>query len=96
MNHRIAMNHRIVSEGGKQPQPWEKLRNQVYLGNDRFVEKAKKETPVTASREEIPTSQSKPRLKAKSIQTYFDQSKMRNEAIEAIFLIGGNTAMAFT
>jgi len=28
----------FVSEGKNQPKPWEQLRNQIYLGSDKFVD----------------------------------------------------------
>ena len=80
---------KFVSEGRKQPKPWEKIRNQVYLGDESFTKKSMKKIANTASRDEIPSIQSKPRPKAKSMQAYVKQSTTRNEAIEKIYLSGG-------
>ena len=82
---------KFVTEGRNQPKPWEELRNQVYLGDESFVERAIKKIPATRSNDEIPNPQSKPRPKAKSMQSYVKQSKTRNEAIEKIFSSGGYT-----
>ena len=57
----------FVSDGKKQPKIWEKLRNQVYLGDDTFIKKSQKRIPQSSGQSEIPSIHSKPRPKAKSI-----------------------------
>ena len=32
----------FIAEGSNQPSPWEKLRNQIYLGSDQFIEAAQR------------------------------------------------------
>jgi hypothetical protein len=46
----------IISEGKGQPSPWEKLRNQVYLGSEEFIEKVQKHLELS----QIPSSQRRP------------------------------------
>jgi len=36
--HSVSIAFTVVSQGKAQPLPWEKLKNQVYLGSDHFVE----------------------------------------------------------
>jgi len=82
---------KFVTEGRNQPKPWETLRNQIYLGDDEFIEGAKEKIPRSASESEIPDIQSRPRLTAKPIKEYETLAKTRNDAILASFASGGYT-----
>ena len=46
---------RFVSEGRNQPSPWRDLRQQVYLGDDAFVEDMQAKIKADASLDEIPS-----------------------------------------
>jgi len=85
----IKKYQQFVTQGKNQPKPWEKLRNQVYLGSESFVERAKKKIPNNIDRRELSAEQSKPRMKAKSLHHYQQKSKSRNKAIQKAFASGG-------
>lgn len=80
---------RFVAEGKNQPSVWESLKNQVYLGNDAFVEKLQNKQSKDTDLSEIPSSQR--RAPAKPISHYKAQSKDRDTAIRVAYSIGGYT-----
>lgn len=47
----------FVSEGKGQPSPWKSLKNQVYLGDDKFVERMLKHLDNDQELTEIPSTQ---------------------------------------
>lgn len=47
----------FVKAGRNQPSPWEKLRNQVYLGSDEFIEHAQCQMTDEQSLDDIPKPQ---------------------------------------
>ncbi len=67
----------VVSKG--QPSPWEGLKNQVYLGNERFVEKMQAKLNVDVDLSEVPLAQK--RSVAKPLDYYTNRYKDRNRAI---------------
>lgn len=79
----------FVAEGKNQPSPWEKLRNQVFLGNDEFVEDMRKLIGGEKELSEIPSSQRRP--KALELSEYEDQAENRNDAIYEAYRSGGYT-----
>jgi REP element-mobilizing transposase RayT len=48
---------RFVEAGKNQPAPWEKLKNQIYLGDDEFVEDMQCKLDPDQSLEDIPRKQ---------------------------------------
>ena len=78
---------RFVSEGKDQPAPWSQLRNQIYLGDEKFVEKMISLLDGDKELSEIPSSQR--RAMPKAISHYEDVSKTRNAAIVAAYKSGG-------
>jgi hypothetical protein len=48
---------KFVSDGKGQPSPWEQLKNQIYLGSDRFVEDMQCKMKTEQSLEDIPKPQ---------------------------------------
>ena len=47
----------FVADGMGQPSPWQNLRDQVYLGSDRFVETTQQQIKDRQPLQEIPTRQ---------------------------------------
>jgi REP-associated tyrosine transposase len=53
----------FVAEGKNQPGPWEKLKNQIFLGSEAFVESLQRNIHADARLREIPAVQRRPRPK---------------------------------
>jgi len=77
----------FVSEGKKQPSIWEQLRNQIYMGNEDYIEKIQRKLGKEADLSEIPLSQR--RSIPKSIEHYAQKYKERDQAIVATYQSGG-------
>ncbi|WP_166268866.1 addiction module toxin RelE, partial [Marinobacter caseinilyticus] len=77
----------FVADGKNQPSPWEKLKNQVYLGSDQFVDQMQQRIERPERLSEIPRSQRRPL--AKALQFYKDSAPSRNEAIHLAYASGG-------
>src|SRR5690606_1531819 len=78
---------RFVEEGKGQPSPWEHLKNQVFLGDDAFVEKMHTLLDTDKVLDEVPSSQRRPL--AKSLAYYEKTTRSRNEAVIGAWLSGG-------
>ena len=85
----IAAYQRFVAEGKGQSSPWGELRNQVFLGDERFVEKMQKRIGADKRLSEIPMAQRRP--KAKPLEVYVRQERDRDAAIYAAYKSGGYT-----
>jgi hypothetical protein len=46
-----------VSEGKGQPSPWDQLKNQIFLGGEKFVETMQSQIKLDKELSEIPSSQ---------------------------------------
>ncbi len=77
----------FVAEGKHQPSPWKRLKNQIYLGSDRFVDKMQRKIDRARDISEVPFSQK--RRKAKSLDYYERRHKDRDTAICAAYASGG-------
>ena len=55
----------FVVAGKNQPSPWAKLKNQIYLGSDTFVEKIQRKVEAEQDLSEVPAAQR--RLMAKPL-----------------------------
>ncbi|MDT8403638.1 REP-associated tyrosine transposase [Sulfuriflexus sp.] len=77
----------FVSEGKNQPSPWAGLTNQIYLGDEVFVEKLQRELGPDKDLSEIPTAQRRP--VPKSLPDYERQAASRDEAIRLAYASGG-------
>ncbi len=84
----IAKYKAFVSQGKGLPSPWSRLRNQVYLGGEQFVEDMQSLIDGDMDLSEIPSSQ---RRLSKPISEYAGASKSRNEAIVSAYRSGGHT-----
>jgi REP element-mobilizing transposase RayT len=80
---------RFVAEGKNQPSPWQALRNQVYLGDERFVEKMQRHIDQDRVLSEIPKSQRRPQ--AKTLTHYERRAGSRDAAIIEAYESGGYT-----
>ena len=85
-----TINYRkFVSEGRNKTKPWEKIQNQVILGDDVFVKDSIKQLENRSLDREIPFTKIKPREKSKLISHYEQISETRNEAIVLSYQSGG-------
>ncbi len=80
---------RFVSEGRNQPSPWKYLKNQIYLGSDKFVEQMLTKIPQDKLLSEIPIRQR--RAKVESLTYYASQAATRNDGIIRSYASGGYT-----
>ena len=80
---------RFVAEGKHQPSPWQALRNQVYLGDERFVERMQRRIDKEKELSEIPMTQRRPR--ARPLAEYERKGSSRDAAIAAAYASGGYT-----
>jgi len=87
---KTAIKHYIqfVANGVQQPSPWEKIKNQIYLGSDEFVEQA--QSHITDKNiSEIPKIQR--RAIPKTLKDYDKLASSRNESIVMAYRSGGYT-----
>jgi len=80
---------RFVAEGRNQPSPWQGLRNQVYLGDGRFVEQMQRRIDKEKVLSEVPMTQRRPR--AKPLSEYESKASSRDAAIAAAYASGTYT-----
>ncbi len=73
----------FVADGIDRPGPWQNLRNQVYLGSDRFVETMQQQIKDKQPLEEIPARQK--RRPAQPLSYYADHYPSRNSAMAAAY-----------
>ena len=79
----------FVAAGANQPSPWEKLKNQIYLGSDAFVEETQCKMQPEQSLKDIPRLQKQG--PAKPLQYYEENSADRVEAMAKAYLSGHYT-----
>jgi len=77
----------FVSEGKGQPSPWEQLKNQIFLGDEQFVESMQRLIEGDKELSEVPSSQR--RAVPKELSYYEREYKVRNEAIILAYASGG-------
>lgn len=77
----------FVLEGKNQPSPWDELKNQIYLGDERFVEKLQKHLETDKDLSEVPLAQR--RKVPKTLHEYEREAASRNEAIANAYASGG-------
>ena len=76
----------FVAEGKNQPSPWGRLKNQIYLGSDAFVDKMQNRLSLDKDLSEIPAAQRRP--VAKPLDYYESKFQDRNEAIRRAYESG--------
>ncbi len=79
----------FITEGKKQPSPWEQLRNQIYLGDDEFVTRLQEHIEQDRELIEIPSSKKRPA--PKELAYYEKRAKSRDAAIFEAYRSGGYT-----
>ena len=82
----------FVAQGKGQPSPWQQLKNQIYLGDDKFVEKMQRKVASDAPLGDVPALHKRP--VAKPLADYERKFKARDDAIVAAFRGGGHTQKA--
>ena len=78
----------FVTAGRASPSPWEKLRHQIYLGDDDFIARV---TPPEAEsdRQEVPRAQR--RALTEPLAWYRDRYPVRDDAMARAYLSGAYT-----
>ncbi len=79
----------FVNEGSRQPSPWDKLQNQIFLGDEKFVQSMQGQIEADKKLDEIPKSQR--RTLPKPISFYAETFEDRNEAIAFAYAGGSYT-----
>ncbi|WP_126455863.1 REP-associated tyrosine transposase [Sulfuriflexus mobilis] len=77
----------FVSEGKHQPSPWEQLKNQIFLGDEAFVENMLCKMSPEIKLSEIPAAQK--RTPPKPLSFYEKKFPDRNTAITHAYRSGG-------
>jgi REP element-mobilizing transposase RayT len=77
----------FVASGKNQPSPWVRLKNQIYLGSDTFVEKMQRRVGSDQDLSEVPAAQR--RKMPKPLEHYARTYPDRDEAIEHAYASGG-------
>jgi putative transposase len=78
-----------VQQGKGQPSPWESLKNQIYLGSDKFVDNMQCKIDPDQSLKDIPKPQKNSPIKP---LIYFkDRYKNRNRAMAEAYRSGHYT-----
>lgn len=77
----------FVANGLDQPSPFEELRNQIYLGNEAFVEDILYKIDTKQELSEVPAQQR--RSVAKTLEYYAENCNDRDTAIMAAYASGG-------
>ena len=84
-NEAVSQFERFVLDGLTANSPWLSLRNQIYLGDENFVERCLNQNSKTISRE-IPLLQ---RRKVKPLCHHEKSTESRDQAIKSAYLSGG-------
>lgn len=77
----------FVAAGRNQPSPWGKLRNQIFLGTEAFVEKMQRRLVSDGDLSEVPAAQR--RKLAKPLEHYAQKYIDRDLAIVQAYASGG-------
>ncbi|VAW77330.1 hypothetical protein MNBD_GAMMA12-3178 [hydrothermal vent metagenome] len=77
----------FVSAGRNQPSPWEELRNQIYLGDDAFVDDMQCKISLDTNLSEVPSSQK--RQVVKPLVEYEKLFSNRDDVIVKAYASGG-------
>jgi REP element-mobilizing transposase RayT len=82
----------FVAEGKNRPSPWRQLRNQIYLGDEQFVDKLQTGLEKGKDLSEIPAAQR--RRPARSLDYYAQKHRDRDDAIVTAYRSGGYSLKA--
>ena len=79
----------FVSAGKNQPSPFEKLKNQLYLGSDEFIKQTQKHINKQQSLDDIPRQQQ--RAPAQPLNIYKSSHPNKNQAMAEAYISGHYT-----
>ena len=79
----------FIQAGKQQPSPWAQLKNQIYLGNDDFIENIQCKLDPEQSLKDIPKKQKQG--PAKPLRYYFSTYPVQKEAMAKAYLSGHYT-----
>jgi hypothetical protein len=79
----------FVADGMHRDSVWSNLKQQIYLGDDQFIERVQSLIDTNRDLSEIPAAQSRPLLKP--LSEYLGQEIDRNRAIARAYQSGGYT-----
>lgn len=82
----------FVERGRRQPLPWSDLKQQIYLGDERFVARVQARLDDTAPLSEVPATQRRP--PPKPLSHYAGRYRDRDAAIAAACLDAGHPQKA--
>ena len=80
---------RFVDAGKNQPSPLGQLKNQIYLGSDKFVQEVQAWIKTDISLDEIPSVQNRP--VAKPLEYYLNRYSERDRAASEAYGSGDYT-----
>ncbi|MDH5572813.1 MAG: transposase [Gammaproteobacteria bacterium] len=83
----VILYRAFVSEGRNQAKPWNELKNQIYLGDDEFIDEMQCKISPETNLSEIPSSQR--RQVAKPLEYYEKKYSNRDVAILKAYDSGG-------
>ena len=83
----VAAYRAFVAAGKNQPSPWAKLKNQIYLGSDAFVNHMQRKVDMEQDLREVPAAHR--RQMAKPLEYYARKYADRDEAIAQAYAGGG-------
>lgn len=79
----------FVKDGISKRSPWARLKNQIYLGSDEFVERMTANIGSAEDLSEIPSAQHRP--PPRSLEHYKSEALSRDQAIADAYFSGGYT-----
>jgi REP element-mobilizing transposase RayT len=79
----------FVQQGKGRPSPWQKLKNQIYLGDDEFVNDMQCKLDPAQSLKDIPKKQKQAPVKA--LAYFSERYKTRDEGMAEAYLSGHYT-----
>lgn len=88
-NKAIAGYINFIREGVGLPSIWDRLKNQIFLGSDEFINQKQEQINKKASLSDVPRLQK--RKLPKSLEYYDDKYSDQNQAIVKAYLSGGYT-----
>jgi putative transposase len=79
----------FVQAGNGQPSPWQQLKNQIFLGDDGFVNDMQCKLKPEQSLKDIPSKQK--RAPVKPLSHFAEQYKTRDESLSQAYRSGHYT-----
>lgn len=79
----------FVKAGKEQPSPWQLLKNQIYLGDDNFVNDMQRKLNPEQALKDIPRKQKQ--APVKPLSYFVDRYKIRDEGMAQAYLSGHYT-----